>query len=118
MSEVDTRGKELVEFKKPTGPREQCQFVPEYSEGAQRSPGFLSLMMDLIESVDSSDSESDRSCVSSRRLSTRGWMRRGAGTSGMVALRSTGWMSSLGGGSEVGGGDSGDMLAAGCAVEV
>ena len=118
MSEVDTRGKELVDFKKPTGPMEQCQFVPEYSAGLPRSPGFLSLMVDLIESIDSSDNESDRSCVSSHRLSTRGWMRRGAGTFGMVALRSTDWMSLLGGGSEVGGGDSGDMLAAGCAVEV
>ena len=106
MSVVDVRGKELVDFRKPTGPMEQCQFVPV----------FLSMKQELIESVDSSDSESDRSCVSSRRLSTRGWMRRGAGTSGMVALRSTEWMSSLGGGSEVGGGDSGDMLAAGCAV--
>ena len=63
------------------------------------------MMVDLIESMDSSDSESDRSCVSSRRLSTRGWERRGLGASGMVALRSTGWMSSLGGGSKVGVGD-------------
>ena len=34
----------------------------------------------------------------------------------MVALRFTGWISSLVGGSEVGDGDSGDMMAAGCAV--
>ena len=105
MCEVDLRGKELVDFRKPAGPMEQCQFVPEYSEGLPRSPGFLSLMVDLIESVDSSDNESDRSCASSRRLSTRGWERRGIGASGMVALRFTGWMSLLGGGSEVGGGD-------------
>ena len=110
------RGKELEDFMNPSGQRRQCQFVPVvHLPGLQpRSPGPLSTMVVLTESVDSSDD--DRSCVSSRRLSTRGWMRRGAGTSGMVALRSTELMSSLGGGSEVGGGDSGDMLAAGCAV--
>ena len=109
------RGKELEDFMNPSGLRRQCQFVPVHLPGLQpRSPGPLSTMVVLMESIDSSDD--DRSCVSSRRLSTRGWMGRGAGTSGMVALRSTEWMSSLGGGSEVGGGDSGDMLAAGCAV--
>ena len=38
----------------------------------------------------------------------------GIGISGMVALRSIGWLSSLGGGSEVGVGDWGGMLSAGC----
>ena len=33
----------------------------------------------------------------------------------MVALRSIGWLSSLGGGSEVGVGDWGEVVAAGCA---
>ena len=55
--------------------------------------------------------------MSSRRLSTRGWvgLMCGIGISGMVALRSIGWLSSLGGGSEVGVGDWGEVLAAGCA---
>ena len=47
-------------------------------------------MADAFDSV--SDSESDRSWVS-RRSSTLGWVgleRRGAGASGMVALRSVG----------------------------
>ena len=64
------RGSELEDFSNPSGVRRQCQFVPEYFRGLPLSPGFLSLMVVLTESVDSSDD--DRSCVSSRRLSTRG----------------------------------------------
>ena len=57
------RGKELEDLKKPSGLRRQCQFVPV--RFALRSPGFLSTMVDLIESEvsfdSSSDKESDRS---------------------------------------------------------
>ena len=69
----------------------------------------------MAEALDSvSDRDSDRSWVSSRRSSILGWVglvRRGAGASGIVALRSV----SLDGGSEAGAaGMDGAVVEGGC----